>query len=157
MMPIYLTNEARVKESLSLTSPTLKIKAPWCKFAYKCKYCKWLNLTSPMIKITTYWSLVKFCDIWLSFVIWDVLILYGMFSDGTFSHGMIRDGGTFCVGLVLCYKSALHDCRFIPAWYLTIYIREKVEICEKKRWKKNTPNVGGENAAKVAGKKSTKM
>ena len=106
-----------------------------------------------MIKITTYWSLVKFCDIWLSFVICDVLILYGMFSDGTFSHGMIRDGGTFCVGLVLCYKSPFYDCRFIPAWYLTIYIREKVEICEKKRWKKNTPNVGGENAAKVSWQK----
>ena len=32
-------------------------------------------------------------------------------------------------------------------------IREKLEICERKDDKKNLPNVGGENAAKVAGQK----
>ena len=38
-----------------------------------------------------------------------------------------------------------------------INIREKVEICERnKKKKKNLPNVGGENAANVAGKKSGK-
>ena len=42
-------------------------------------------------------------DHWFSFVIWDVLILYGTFSDGMFSDGTFSDGmfsdGTFSDGM----------------------------------------------------------